>query len=132
MSEDKDVGKSKGQWHGGKGSVQKPNDQDKYAENWDLIWGKKKEVIDEFSERARPDGLLWEKNKVENTKTIRLSICVEIDATDDEEYNVLMNDGKALNNRIKEIIADSKYLPGKLEGGINLSNNKLPIIKEKK
>ena len=42
MSEENKTEKSKGQWHGGKGSVQKPTDQDKYADNWDLIWGKKK------------------------------------------------------------------------------------------
>ena len=33
---------SKGQWHGGKGSVQKPNDHDKYAEAWEKIFGKKR------------------------------------------------------------------------------------------
>jgi len=42
MSEENKEQKSKGQWHGGKGSVQKPSDQDKYAENWDKIFGKKK------------------------------------------------------------------------------------------
>ena len=46
MSEDKDIGKSKGQWHGGKGSVQKPTDQDKYAENWEKIFGNKKDKKD--------------------------------------------------------------------------------------
>ena len=30
------------QWHGGKGSVQKPTDQEKYAENWDKIFGNNK------------------------------------------------------------------------------------------
>tara|TARA_B100001057_G_C22757608_1_gene914438 strand:+ start:551 stop:862 length:312 start_codon:yes stop_codon:yes gene_type:complete len=39
MTEDK---ADKGQWHGGKGSVQKPNDHDKYAENWDKIFKKDK------------------------------------------------------------------------------------------
>lgn len=43
MTEDKLPEPSKGKWHGGKGSVQKPNDHDKYADNWDLIWGKKKD-----------------------------------------------------------------------------------------
>jgi hypothetical protein len=38
MTEDK---ADKGQWHGGKGSVQKPKDQDKFADGWDAIWGKK-------------------------------------------------------------------------------------------
>ena len=44
MSEDKKIPEaSKGKWHGGKGSVQKPNDQDKFADGWDAIWGKKKD-----------------------------------------------------------------------------------------
>lgn len=42
MSEENKVEKSKGQWHGGKGSVQKPTDQDKYADNWEKIFGNKK------------------------------------------------------------------------------------------
>ena len=42
MSEkDKDKS-SKGQWHGGKGSVQKPSDHEKYAENWDKIFNTNK------------------------------------------------------------------------------------------
>tara|TARA_B100001057_G_C22490243_1_gene809950 strand:- start:429 stop:569 length:141 start_codon:yes stop_codon:yes gene_type:complete len=41
MSEENKEQKSKGQWHGGKGSVQKPNDQDKYADNWEKIFGNK-------------------------------------------------------------------------------------------
>tara|TARA_Y100001937_G_C6856042_1_gene214228 strand:+ start:85 stop:357 length:273 start_codon:yes stop_codon:yes gene_type:complete len=40
MSEEKKT-TSKGQWHGGKGSIQKPSDQDKYAENYDKIFKKK-------------------------------------------------------------------------------------------
>ena len=43
MTKDKEKS-SKGKWHGGKGSIQKPSDQDKYAENYDKIFnsGKKK------------------------------------------------------------------------------------------
>ena len=45
MAEDKDKS-SKGQWHGGKGSIQKSDGQDKYAENYDKIFnsGKKKRL----------------------------------------------------------------------------------------
>ena len=32
---------SKGQWHGGKGSIQKDHDHDKYAQAWEKIFGKK-------------------------------------------------------------------------------------------
>ena len=40
MSEEKKT-TNKGQWHGGKGSVQKSDGQDKYAENYDKIFNKK-------------------------------------------------------------------------------------------
>lgn len=40
MTDDK---ADKGQWHGGKGSVQKPKDQDKFADGWDAIWGNKEQ-----------------------------------------------------------------------------------------
>tara|TARA_B100000965_G_scaffold86851_1_gene70343 strand:+ start:1437 stop:1583 length:147 start_codon:yes stop_codon:yes gene_type:complete len=33
---------SKGKWHGGKGSIQKPTDQNKYAEAWEKIFGEKR------------------------------------------------------------------------------------------
>ena len=39
MTEDK---ADKGQWHGGKGSVQKDHDHNKYSDNWDKIFGKDK------------------------------------------------------------------------------------------
>ena len=40
---------SKGQWHGGKGSNQRPmkGNQKKYADAWDKIWGKTHEKINE-------------------------------------------------------------------------------------
>ena len=47
MSDENKVEKSKGQWHGGKGSAQKPTDQDKYADNWDRIFGNKKKEKDD-------------------------------------------------------------------------------------
>lgn len=31
------------QWHGGKGSAQRKVDKKKYSDNWDAIFGKKKE-----------------------------------------------------------------------------------------
>ena len=44
MSEEKKKEKSsKGQWHGGKGSIQKDHDHDKYAEAWEKIFGKKRD-----------------------------------------------------------------------------------------
>jgi hypothetical protein len=34
---------AKGQTHGGKGSATRPTDKKKYEDNWDAIFGKKKE-----------------------------------------------------------------------------------------
>ena len=34
---------SSGQTHGGKGGQRRPTDTQKYADNWDAIFGKKKE-----------------------------------------------------------------------------------------
>jgi hypothetical protein len=31
-------------WHGGKGSKQRPTDKKKYEDNWDRIFGKKEEL----------------------------------------------------------------------------------------
>lgn len=38
-------------WHGGKGSGRRGSDDSKYADNWDKIFGKKKEKI-EWPERT--------------------------------------------------------------------------------
>ena len=42
MSEDNKIEKSHGKWHGGKGSARKDNNNSKYAENWEKIFGKKR------------------------------------------------------------------------------------------
>jgi hypothetical protein len=34
-------------WHGGKGSAARPVNRQKFADNWDAIFGKKKEVVEE-------------------------------------------------------------------------------------
>ena len=56
MSEEKSTGK----WHGGKGSaVRKTSDQNKYADNYDRIFGKKSAVddaADVMSKHERKDG----------------------------------------------------------------------------
>ena len=39
---DKQIEKSHGKWHGGKGSARKQSNQQKYADNWEKIFGKKK------------------------------------------------------------------------------------------
>jgi len=68
MVEDTKPEKSNGQWHGGKGSVQKPSNQDKYAENWDKIFGNKKVEEDQYPNRARPDGFIFNEIKEELAK----------------------------------------------------------------
>ena len=51
MSEEKKIKTSKGKWHGGKGSIQKPTDQDKYAENYDKILEKYKVKTNYYQEK---------------------------------------------------------------------------------
>ena len=65
MSEDKDNKSNKGQWHGGKGSIQKPTDQDKYAENYDKIFnsGKKKRLSKRERVLMEPPLFINEKDK---------------------------------------------------------------------
>ena len=52
--------KSTGKWHGGKGSaVRKTSDQDKYADNYDRIFGKKSatdDAADVMSKYEKKDG----------------------------------------------------------------------------
>jgi len=40
-------------WHGGKGSKQRPTDLKKYNDNWDRIFGKKKERVDDGKEKQK-------------------------------------------------------------------------------
>tara|TARA_B100001287_G_scaffold185952_1_gene156915 strand:+ start:734 stop:997 length:264 start_codon:yes stop_codon:yes gene_type:complete len=75
MAEDKDKS-SKGQWHGGKGSIQKPSDQDKFAENYDKIFRKDKTkltkreevLLDPLAASQRSDKKKKEKYKEEGPK----------------------------------------------------------------
>ena len=67
MSEENKIGKSHGKWHGGKGSAPKQSDHNKYRDNYDRIFNSKKELTDEFPDRARPDGLTWQKH-IKDTK----------------------------------------------------------------
>ena len=61
-----EIPKGHGKWHGGKGSAPKQSDHKKYADNYDAIFGKKENNDEEFPDRARPDGLVWQKNKIKN------------------------------------------------------------------
>jgi hypothetical protein len=56
---------------GGKGSKQRPTDPSNptaYQDNWEKIFGNKKESTEDFTDRARPDGLVWEKNNETKNK----------------------------------------------------------------
>tara|TARA_Y100000389_G_scaffold193148_1_gene221624 strand:+ start:715 stop:969 length:255 start_codon:yes stop_codon:yes gene_type:complete len=59
-----EIPKGHGKWHGGKGSAPKQSDHQKYTENYDKIFGRKDKGLseDEFPDRARPDGLTWQKH----------------------------------------------------------------------
>jgi len=65
---DIEVPKGHGKWHGGKGSAPKQSNQDKYADNWDKIFGNKKGEKDQYPDRARPDGFIFNKIKEELAK----------------------------------------------------------------
>ena len=54
MTKDKDKS-SKGKWHGGKGSIQKSDGQDKYAENYDKIFNKKLNTDYSVSEQMQDE-----------------------------------------------------------------------------
>ncbi len=55
-----------GQTHGGKGSTTRPTDKKKYEDNWDAIFGKKKEkeqVYKAVNEVLRKEKLKGENNE---------------------------------------------------------------------
>ncbi len=58
-----------GQTHGGKGSTTRPTDKKKYEDNWDAIFGKKKEKEQVY--KAVNEVLRKEKLKGENNGNIR-------------------------------------------------------------
>ena len=58
-----------GQTHGGKGSTTRPTDKKKYEDNWDAIFGKKKEKEQVY--KAVNEVLRKEKLKGENNENIR-------------------------------------------------------------
>ena len=55
MSEEKKKKTSKGKWHGGKGSIQKSTNQDKYSENYDKIFNKKLNTDYSLSEQMQDE-----------------------------------------------------------------------------
>ena len=58
-------------------------------------------------------------------KTIRATITVEVPYS-----NELLNDGNKLNEKLKQIIADTDYIPHETQAG-NLEPTTRPVIKEK-
>lgn len=49
------------QWHGGKGDIPRGNDQQKFADGWELAFGKKKPAIK--ARKAQPDHSLTQVHK---------------------------------------------------------------------
>jgi len=58
-------------------------------------------------------------------KKIRATIVVEIPYS-----NELMNYGDKLNEKIKQVIADTKFVQCKVTAGNNFEDNSMPVIKE--
>jgi len=44
-------------WHGGKGSKSRPVNRQKFADNWDAIFGKKPEVKEEVSDTTTEEAV---------------------------------------------------------------------------
>jgi len=57
-------------------------------------------------------------------KVIRATITVEVPYS-----NELLNDGSKLNKKLKQVIADTDFIPHELNAG-NLKPCKRPVIKE--
>jgi len=57
-------------------------------------------------------------------KVIRATITVEVPYS-----NELLNDGSKLNKKLKQVIADTDFIPHELNAG-NLQPSKRPVIKE--
>jgi hypothetical protein len=45
-------------WHGGKGSAARPVNRQKFADNWDAIFSKKKEVVEEVLDTYNDERLV--------------------------------------------------------------------------
>lgn len=58
-------------------------------------------------------------------KKIRAHIVVELPYS-----NELLNYGDKLNEKIKQVIADTKFVQCKVTAGNNFEDNSIPVIKE--
>lgn len=58
-------------------------------------------------------------------KKIRANIVVELPYS-----NELLNYGDKLNKKIKQVIADTKFVQCKVTAGNNFEDNSIPVIKE--
>ena len=58
-------------------------------------------------------------------KKIRANIVVELPYS-----NELLNYGDKLNEKIKQVIADTKFVQCKVTTGNNFEDNSIPVIKE--
>ena len=60
-------------------------------------------------------------------KKIRANIVVELPYS-----NELLHYGDKLNKKIKQVIADTKFVQCKVTAGNNFEDNSIPVIKETK
>ena len=58
-------------------------------------------------------------------KKIRANIVIELPYS-----NELLNYGDKLNEKIKQVIADTKFVQCKVTAGNNFEDNSIPVIKE--
>lgn len=58
-------------------------------------------------------------------KKIRANIVVELPYS-----NELLNYGDKLNEKIKQVIADTEFVQCKITAGDNFEDNSMPVIKE--
>ena len=61
----------KSNWHGGKGSGRRGSDDSKYADNWDKIFKKEKELFSELNHKRKGgDDIEWPERKNINNREI--------------------------------------------------------------
>ena len=78
-----------------------------------------------YDNKARPDGFVFDEMKRERSKVIRATITIEVPYESE-----LMNYGDKLNKKLKQIIADTDFIPHETSAG-NLKPCTRPVIREK-
>ena len=91
--------------------------------NGTVVKDPKEETATNKSIQTIGKGYLERKMTKQKEKTIRATITVEVPYS-----NELLNDGSKLNKKLKQVIADTDYLPHETQAG-ELAPSKRPVIK---